>query len=179
MADRMAQRAAPPVRRMILRVDGDQTPHIHPLVMQQHVLTVAADLERCARCGPRAADRNRIAAERRVVAERIVGVNRAMPRRVSNDMAEGPSVVRFRDGVSSQLPKMSLRGGKDAVVRPAWAGPFTLNVRPSGNSTVSKKHMCGSWRDIGPVTRIVVPAFNIDDVIPLRDRVTPCDPQTY
>ena len=50
---------------------------------------------------------------------------------------------------------MSLRArrrrGRAAAAEPG--GPLTLSVRPSANSTLSKKHMYGLCRDSEPVTR--------------------------
>jgi hypothetical protein len=43
-------------------------------------------------------------------------------------------------GASNHVPKMSLRGGSAAAVL-GPVGPFTLSLRPSASSTLSKKHM--------------------------------------
>ena len=38
----------------------------------------------------------------------------------------------------------------------------------SSNSTLSKKHMYGLWRDCDPCTRSCVPALSMSGVIPMR-----------
>ncbi len=76
---------------------------------------------------------------------------------------------------------MSLRAAAVAGRRARSAGrTIDAQLRPSANSTMSKKHMYGLWRDSEPVTRTFVPALNMSGLIPLRvSCVTPCDSQTY
>ena len=72
---------------------------------------------------------------------------------------------------------MSLRLGSSGR---APAGLFTLMMRPSENSTWSKKHMYGLCRESEPVTWIFVPALSDAGVRPVREScVTPCDSHTY
>ncbi len=58
---------------MLFHVHVNDAAHVHPLVAEHDVVALAGDLERCARRTPHATDGDGIAAERRIVLERIVG----------------------------------------------------------------------------------------------------------
>ncbi len=73
VTDRVAERRARTVLRVLLHVHVHDAAHVHPLVMQHDVVAVANDLERRAGRAPDAADRDRVATEHGIVLERVVG----------------------------------------------------------------------------------------------------------
>ena len=141
-ADGMAERAALAVLRMRLHVHVDDAPHVHPFVMQHDVRAVSHDFERRARRAPDAADRDRIAAERRVILERIVGRDGLLARRrqqLHHRLRTARAAVRVRREQPGAEDVLARRQRAPAARGPA--GPLTLKVRPSANSMLSKKHM--------------------------------------
>ncbi len=75
----MPQRSARSTLRVLLLVQVDDALHVHPLVAKDHAIALSRDRQRRARCAPHAADRDGIAAERRVVLEGIVSGDGCLP----------------------------------------------------------------------------------------------------
>ena len=95
---------------------------VHPLVMQHDVLAVSDDLERRPRCTPDTANRDRIATECGIVAERVVGCHRLLAgrcQRLHHRLRTARASVRYRCEQPGAEDVLALRLWRHARRRPA------------------------------------------------------------
>src|SRR5215471_20632608 len=81
MTDRMPKRTSRSAPGMVLHVDVDDPPHVHPFVMKYDVCSLSNNFQWSVRRLPDTHYRDRIAMEHRIVFERIVGLACSLSRR--------------------------------------------------------------------------------------------------
>src|SRR5678815_1149054 len=84
---------------MSLHVHVNDSPHVHPLMMQHDVITILQDFKRRTRRTPDAAYRNRIAPKHRVVLKWIVTRDGLLTRRcqkLNHGLRTAGATIRIR-----------------------------------------------------------------------------------